>query len=1176
MAMTLAQKTDMYRFFAIAFNAAPGITYMDQLDTALAGGMTTKQVVNAFTTKAVFTAAYPNFLDNAAFATSLVNNVVGSSATADAKAQAVADIVGALNIAGTTRGDVIYTVFNNLANKAYTDATWGGTAQQLANQVAVAQYYTETLLGNATDSAPLKAVLAGVTNNTDVSTTAAIRAVLGAVGSQTFTLTTGVDNFTGTSASDIFNATLGTGATLTALDSLTGGGGNDTLNIVDISGGSALPGGLTISAVQTANVRAAGAATIDTSTGFTGLTTLNVTQSTGTDVVKVGKGTAVSVTDTLAGGLVTVTASDSAVTVNSAGAATVHGGGAANVTAAGTVTIDTASTTQTVTTAGGVLLSKATGAIVATDTAQAAVASTIDDGTSVTLTTTAKAAGSTSGTITIGGTTAPTGAITVTDNLSNAAAAAANGTGGAVKITGGTTVSVTQTAAQAVMATASTNSTLTEAAVTVTGKSTTTAVTVTQAPTVTAVDTVLAVAAVTETGSAVFPALTKGQTLITNGLTFTAGTAGTTAAQTAAAFANLTAGATQGNSLLGTYAGTLSGWTSGAVSTATVVFTSTAAGPVTDLAFTGNGTWPTITETQGVAVGKATGTGGITGGAVTVNDVNALSTTKAGTITSATLDGYGATSAVNSNSLATLTLANSTGQTVTVGNDKTSGLGATSLALTVNNLGAGSALNLDATTAAYKALAVTTATADSILNVTASAVTALTVAGTNAIDLTSSTLSKLATVTVSGSAGVTLASVASVTDINAAGTSGAMTVTNFDATAATYEGSSGVDKLTLSVANPSKAISLGAGNDTLTLASGTSAPTAVLDGGTGTDTLSMTAGDAATASGSAGFASKVIGFELLTLTGATNQTIDLAMLGNYNSVSTAGGNGLTLNNMSSGGTLTLTGAGTAYTIANAAFTASTSDVLNIAITSAGAMGTVTASKVETINISDSKVSSLTLVDTTATSIVVTGAGTLSLTSTGNTAVTSVDASGMTGGLTYTTAGTTAETVKGGAGVNLLTAAAGTVADTLIGGAGADTLTANSGLDVLTGGAGADTFVLAAAPATLNSYATITDASVGDTIKLNTAVAATFVQAKVVLGGTAVFQDYANAVVGTGGVAAAAGNIAWFQYGGDTYVVQNVNGAESQFNPGDYVVKLTGLVDLSHTSLNPAGATLLIG
>jgi S-layer protein len=305
-------------------------------------------------------------------------------------------------------------------------------------------------------------------------------------------------------------------------------------------------------------------------------------------------------------------------------------------------------------------------------------------------------------------------------------------------------------------------------------------------------------------------------------------------------------------------------------------------------------------------------------------------------------------------------------------------------------------------------------------------------------------------------------------------------------------------------------------------------------------------------------------------------------LGSYTSVSSSASAGtLTLSNFANGGTLTITGAtvGTGYTLTNTAFTAGTTDSVNIAITAAVAAGTVSAASVETVNISASKAgaSSLTLTDSAAKSIVVTGAGTLTLTS-ANTSVTSVDASAMTGSLVYTTAGTTAETVKGGVGANNLTAAAGTVADTLIGGAGADTLTANKGMNILTGGAGADLFVIGSASSNLNSYATITDAAAGDRIQLSATGTLAFAQSKVTLGSTAVFQDYANTAVSTGGGAAAQGNIAWFQFSGDTYVIQHqVAGAETAFENGvDMIVKLTGLVDLSTTSLNPAGATLLIG
>lgn len=276
MAMTSAQKTDMYRFFAIAFDAAPGVTYMDQLDSALASGMTTKQVVNEFTTKAVFTALYPNFLDNATFATKIVDNVVGASASAAAKAEAVSDITGALD-AGWTRGDVIYQAFGNLANKAQDDATWGGTSTQMANQVIVAAYYTETLLKDSTDTATLQAVIANVTNTTDVSTPAAIEAAMpGSVtAGSTFTLTTSGDSgalFTGTTGADTFNSVVSTTAgssTLQAGDQLTGGSGTDTLNIAVTGAGGVNTNSVTYHTIEKLLVS-------DYSTGVSGSTTFDM------------------------------------------------------------------------------------------------------------------------------------------------------------------------------------------------------------------------------------------------------------------------------------------------------------------------------------------------------------------------------------------------------------------------------------------------------------------------------------------------------------------------------------------------------------------------------------------------------------------------------------------------------------------------------------------------------------------------------------------------------------------------------------------------------------------------------------------------------------------------------------------------------------------------------------
>lgn len=205
MAMTNQQQTEAYQFFAIAFGAAPGVEYMTQISDAYNAGLTTKQIVNIYTTKAQFTNTYPTFFTSAQFAAALVNNVVGSSASAAAKAEAQADIIAALN-AGFSRGDVVYQIFTNLAAKDPADPTWGATSKLLANKVTVAKYVTEVQLNSSTDVNVLKGVLAGVTATSDVSTPAKIEAIIGGGTSAGAALTVGVDHISGTAEGQTYTA----------------------------------------------------------------------------------------------------------------------------------------------------------------------------------------------------------------------------------------------------------------------------------------------------------------------------------------------------------------------------------------------------------------------------------------------------------------------------------------------------------------------------------------------------------------------------------------------------------------------------------------------------------------------------------------------------------------------------------------------------------------------------------------------------------------------------------------------------------------------------------------------------------------------------------------------------------------------------------------------------------
>ena len=170
--------TELYQFFITAFNAAPGVTYMDQLADAYRYGLSVKQIVDIFTTKSQFTNVYPTTLSNLDMATQLVNNIVKTSATNAVKASAVADIKAAMD-GGWTVGQVIYQVFGNLAKMPLTDPSWGNTTKQFNNEIAVAKYYTEVLNQSTTDLKTLMDVIQSVTQSTNVSTDAVVAQLIG-------------------------------------------------------------------------------------------------------------------------------------------------------------------------------------------------------------------------------------------------------------------------------------------------------------------------------------------------------------------------------------------------------------------------------------------------------------------------------------------------------------------------------------------------------------------------------------------------------------------------------------------------------------------------------------------------------------------------------------------------------------------------------------------------------------------------------------------------------------------------------------------------------------------------------------------------------------------------------------------------------------------------------------
>lgn len=160
----------LYQFFVVAFDAVPGVTYMEQLAQAWRFGYSVQTIVEVFTTKPQFTQLYPPSLSHPDLAGQLVDRIVGDSATSAARLQAADDIQAALD-AGWSVGSVIHTVFGNLAGKSDNDADWGQTVRLFKNQLEVSRYMTEVVNLDSTDVELLRALLGKVTTASQTQST---------------------------------------------------------------------------------------------------------------------------------------------------------------------------------------------------------------------------------------------------------------------------------------------------------------------------------------------------------------------------------------------------------------------------------------------------------------------------------------------------------------------------------------------------------------------------------------------------------------------------------------------------------------------------------------------------------------------------------------------------------------------------------------------------------------------------------------------------------------------------------------------------------------------------------------------------------------------------------------------------------------------------------------------
>jgi hypothetical protein len=248
MAITATERTQIIELVTLMFNAAPGATYLsDVVSVYEANGHNLQALAETLGQTGIFQSMNPNFQTAAEFASSFLTplGLQGDAFATDF-------IVSRFN-SGVSKADIEYQAFQALSGvTSSSPSQYVNALAILMNKEAVAEYYSVTAGGSATDLSTLQNVLTGVT--ADASTVTAAENVINgsAGGGQTFTLTSAIDHAVGTSGNDTFiGAVDGSGViTYNAGDSIDGGAGNNTLQVTNANNTD-----LTIYGSDTTNVQ---------------------------------------------------------------------------------------------------------------------------------------------------------------------------------------------------------------------------------------------------------------------------------------------------------------------------------------------------------------------------------------------------------------------------------------------------------------------------------------------------------------------------------------------------------------------------------------------------------------------------------------------------------------------------------------------------------------------------------------------------------------------------------------------------------------------------------------------------------------------------------------------------------------------------------------------------------
>ena len=381
-------------------------------------------------------------------------------------------------------------------------------------------------------------------------------------------------------------------------------------------------------------------------------------------------------------------------------------------------------------------------------------------------------------------------------------------------------------------------------------------------------------------------------------------------------------------------------------------------------------------------------------------------------------------------------------------------------------------------------------------------------------------------------------------------------------------------------------VKLGSGDDVVALTATANKQT--IDGGAGTDLVSVTSNTAETGAGD-----KVTfnNFEGLKISNTLAHNIDMSKWSGFTNITLAdGSDSQSITKLANNSTITLEKVALAatknLTLGVKDADTGTDDTVNLVLDPKDNPtdgieneGNIIVENIETVNITsktnEAKTSGLTdkiilktgaaAADALKTITVKGDADTVLTLDATATKVKTVDASALEGKFTFDSTAHIADkaVIKGGTADDTITFAS-TMATTVTGGAGKDTFVINKGIDPVTFAA--------------SKTSTITDFTKGDIIKIGGSAPAV-TQDKIVKYETSGSLDFANNFKEA---LKAAGDkkVAYFTYrdpdsnSTDTYVVKS-NGADAVADPNDYVVKLSGAVDLSNATITTSGNDTLI-